>query len=74
MFQTNVAENIKTQIFIVSHLFLESCLLGDDVEKFGKAGQATYENVMQCRKHTICLPDKSGKNIHTPDRLNFGIR
>jgi len=32
------------------------------MEKYGGAGQATQDNVIQCRKDAICIPGNSGKN------------
>jgi len=32
------------------------------MEKHGRAGQATEDNVIQRRKDAICMPGNSGKN------------
>jgi len=35
------------------------------VEKYGKAKQATDDNIMWHRKYTLCVPDDQGKNPDT---------
>jgi hypothetical protein len=45
MHQTNFAEKIKTHILCSETFSLKSCLLWDDVENYGRAGQATYQNM-----------------------------
>jgi hypothetical protein len=52
MFQTNV-EKIKTHILFSLTVFLKSCLLRDNVEKYFRAGQATYDNMA----HAHCILD-----------------
>jgi len=44
MFQTKVVEKIKTRILCSVTFFLKSCRLWDNVEKYCRAGQATYAN------------------------------
>ena len=46
MFQTKVVEKIKTQILCSVNFFFfrKSCRLWDNVEKYGRAGQATDDN------------------------------
>jgi len=45
MFQTKVAEKIKICILRLITFFQKSCCLWDNVEKYGKARQATYDNI-----------------------------
>jgi len=47
MFQTNTVEKVKTRIFIVNKFFGESCRLWDNTEKYCRAGQATYDNIIR---------------------------
>ena len=48
MFQTQVAEKIKTRILCSIIFFSRKlCSLWDNVEKHGKAEQATYDNIMR---------------------------
>jgi len=37
--------------------FIKSCRLGDNVEKYGTAGEATDDNTVRRRKDGICMPD-----------------
>jgi hypothetical protein len=53
MFQTKVIKKIKTHILCSKHLFGKSCHLWDNVEKFCRGGQATYENMA----HKHCVMD-----------------
>jgi len=54
MFQTKVVEKIKTHILCSVTLFRKSCRLWDDMEKYGRAGQATVDRVAHahCMLHT----------------------
>ena len=54
MFQTNVAEKIKTHILCSKTFSLKSCRLGDNVDKYCTAGQATDDNMA----HAHCVLDK----------------
>ena len=49
MFQTKVVEKIKTHILcsVICFIFFfpKLCRLWDNVEKYGTAGQATYDNM-----------------------------
>jgi hypothetical protein len=49
MFQTKFVEKIKTRILCSITLFLsrKSCYLWDNVEKYGRAGQATDVNIIR---------------------------
>ena len=40
----------------------KSCHLWENVEKYGRARQATDDNVIRRRKYTICLQDNYGKS------------
>jgi hypothetical protein len=44
MFQTKVVEKIKTHILCSVIFFKKSCRLWDNVEKYGRARQATHDN------------------------------
>jgi len=48
MFQTKGVEEIKTHI-LIKKIFLKSCLLWDNVEKYCRAGQATDDNMAHAR-------------------------
>jgi hypothetical protein len=56
MFQTEVAEKVKTQILCSTNVFQKSYCLWDNVEKYGRARQATDDNIIQRRKDGICMP------------------
>jgi hypothetical protein len=45
MFQSRVVEKIKTHILCLVTFSLKSCCLWDNVEKYGRARQATDENM-----------------------------
>jgi hypothetical protein len=53
MFQTKVAEKIKTHILCSTTFFRKSCRLWDNVEKYCRAGQATDGNMA----HAHCIMD-----------------
>jgi len=53
MFQTNVLEEIKTHILCSVTFFLKSYRLWDNVEKYCRSGQATYDNMV----HVYCMLD-----------------
>jgi len=50
MFQRKDVEKIKTHIFMISNYSRETCYLWDNVEKYGTAGPATDNNIIQDRK------------------------
>jgi hypothetical protein len=45
MLQTKVVEKIKTHILCSITFFRKSCCLGDNMKKYGRAGQATDDNM-----------------------------
>jgi len=45
MFQAVFSEKIKTQILCLITFFLKSCRLWDNLEKYGRAGQATDDKI-----------------------------
>jgi hypothetical protein len=47
MFQTQVAEKIKTRILCSITFFRKSCRLSDNVGKLDIERQATYDNTIQ---------------------------
>ena len=53
MFQTEVAEELKTHILLSLTFFRESWRLWDNVEKYCIAGQATDDNTA----HAHCMLD-----------------
>ena len=56
MFQTKAVEKIKTHILCSVTFFRKSCRLSDNVEKYGKAIQATDDSMA----HAHCMPDTKG--------------
>jgi hypothetical protein len=50
-------ENVNTH-FMFNKLFLKLCHLSENVEKYGTARHATYDNIVKSRKAAICMPDK----------------
>ena len=42
---------------MLSNFFRTSCRLRNDVEKYEKAKQAKYDEIMLRRKDAICMPD-----------------
>jgi hypothetical protein len=42
-----LAEKIKAQIFRSITFFLKSCHLSDNVERYGRAGEATDDNIIR---------------------------
>ena len=53
MFQIKVVEKIKTHILCSVSIFQKSCHLWDNVEKYGRAKQATDDNT----EHALCMLD-----------------
>jgi len=51
MFQTKGAEKIKTRILYSKTVFRKSWLLWDNVEKYGRYGQAADDSMA----HTHCM-------------------
>jgi hypothetical protein len=39
------------------NFYMKSCRLGDNVEKYGTAGEDTGDNTVRRRKDGICMPD-----------------
>jgi hypothetical protein len=59
MFQIKVLEKMKTHL--CSKLFFwGSCLLWDNVEKYGRARWASDDNIMLHRKDALCMLDSWG--------------
>jgi hypothetical protein len=56
MFQTNIVQNIKTNILRSVAAFRNSCRLWDNVEKYCRAEQTTDENMA----HAHCVLDTQG--------------
>jgi hypothetical protein len=62
MFQTkSFRENKKTH-FMFNNVLRKLCRLRDNVEKYGRARQATDGNIIRHREDTICMPGNQGKN------------
>ena len=53
MFKTKVVGKIKTHILCSRTFFLKLCELRDNMEKYGRARQATDDRVI-CRMHFAC--------------------
>jgi hypothetical protein len=51
MFQTKVVEKIKTHILYSVNFFRKSYRLWDNVEKWGRAGQAIDDTIITCALH-----------------------
>jgi hypothetical protein len=54
MFQTKVVDKIKTHVLCYVTFFRKSCRLWDNVEKYGTAGQATWQ---YNTAHALCMLD-----------------
>jgi len=52
-FQTKFVEKIATHILCSIFFSRKSCRLGDDMQKYGRAGQATDDNL----SHSFCNLD-----------------
>jgi hypothetical protein len=50
MFQTKLAEKIKTHLMFYNFLGGKSLHLGDDVEKYGRARHPTDDNIIRSKK------------------------
>jgi hypothetical protein len=55
MFETKAVEKITTQ-FHVQYIFFKSRSLWYNVEKYGTARQATYDNIMLRGNDALCMP------------------
>jgi hypothetical protein len=60
MFQTKVAEKIKKYLMFNKFFFRQLCSLWDNVEKYCRAGQATYDKMIQ-HMHFPCWITKAKK-------------
>jgi len=61
IFQTKILEKIATHIFIFCNFFpLKSCRLWDNVEKYGRAGQTTDDNMA----HACCMVGTKATDRH----------
>jgi hypothetical protein len=58
MFQTKDVEKTKMHISCLINSFQKSCCSCDNVERYGRASQATNDNTA----HAFCMPDDYGKN------------
>jgi hypothetical protein len=70
MFQTKFVEKIKTHILCSATFFLKSCRLWDNVEKYGRAGQATDDNRIRRMRIARWIP----KSTHTHTHSEYVIR
>jgi len=59
MFQTKIKDKIKKHILCLIKFFSlqKSFRLWDNVQKYGRAGQATDDNIIGRRKYVICMLD-----------------
>jgi hypothetical protein len=68
MFQTKVVQKAKTYILYSVMVFWKLCCVWDDVEKYGRTGQATDGNMAHAHyitlHHTACWIPKS-TNTHS---------
>jgi hypothetical protein len=62
--QTKIVEKIKTHVLCSTTFSRKSCLLWDNVEKYYRAGLATYYNIIR-RMRFACRITKA--RIHTPE-------
>jgi hypothetical protein len=62
MFQTKVVEKTKTHILCSIALFRKSCRLWDNVKKYGRARQATDDNIIR-RMRFACWITKATDTI-----------
>jgi hypothetical protein len=56
MFQIKVVEKTKTHIFMFNFFFRKSCRLWDNVEKYGRARQATDDNIISRMRFACRIP------------------
>ena len=62
MFQSKVVQEIKTHILsLITLIFLKSCRLCDNVEKYCTAGHATDDNMA----HAHCMLDNKATDTHS---------
>jgi hypothetical protein len=62
MSQTNVVEKFETQILCSITMYRKSCRVWDNVEKYGRAGQATHEITWRMRI-ACCVPKTHTLNM-----------
>jgi hypothetical protein len=62
MFQTNAVQKIKIHILCLITVFPKSCRLWDNVEKCGRAGRATDDNIIQ-RMRFACWITKATNTL-----------
>jgi hypothetical protein len=60
-----VVDAVKPHFISSTFLFRMSCRLWDNVEEYGRARQATDDNIMLRRKCATCMPDNEGTNTDT---------
>jgi hypothetical protein len=66
MFQAKIVEKIKTHILcLVPPLPRIFCLLWDNVEKYGRAGQAADDNIMRRVRCACCVTKFTHTHTHT---------
>jgi hypothetical protein len=65
MLQTKVVEEIKHTLYSI-YMFLENRAAYETTwKKYGKARQATNDNITWRRKDALCMPDNYGKSTDT---------
>jgi hypothetical protein len=60
MFHTKSVEKIKAQILCLITFFRNSCRSWDNVEKYGRDGEATNYNIRRNMAHALCKLDNQG--------------
>ena len=65
MFQTKFAEKIKTQLSFSITCSRKSCCLWDNVEKYGRAEQATDDNIIRSMRFACWIPKVTQTHTHT---------
>jgi len=73
IFQTKFVEKIKTHMLRSITVTLESCRLWDNVENYGKAGQATGDNIIRrmCLACGRFIPSASIHPLWCPTNHKF---
>jgi len=65
VFQTKVAEKIKTHNLCSINYYQKSCHIWANVENCGRTRQAADDDVIWCMEYVLCVPDNWGNNTDT---------
>jgi len=74
IFQTKVAEKIKTHVICSIIFFRHSCRLWDNVEKCCKAGQATDDNIIRRMRIACWIPKATNKHSQCVILIAFPLQ